>query len=122
MAISSHTLADRLHQITLSGLLTWAEFQAFQTQAETGNIFASGKIRVLILLENFTGWEPGEQWSDVSFFFKHDQDIEKIAVVSESRWRDEMSVFLFADYRQAEARFFTESEREAAHAWLSEGR
>ncbi len=122
MAISSRTLADRLHQITLNGLLTWAEFQAFQTQAETGNIFASGKVRALILLDNFTGWESGEQWGDVSFFFKHDQDIEKIAVVGEPRWRDEMFTFLFADYRQAETQFFTESEREAAHAWLNKGR
>ncbi|MFZ1827355.1 MAG: STAS/SEC14 domain-containing protein [Candidatus Competibacteraceae bacterium] len=106
MAISSHQIADCVHLITLSGLLTWAEFQAFLAQAEAEDVFASGKVKILIHLENFSGWEPGDQWGDVSFFFRHDQDIEKIAVVSDPRWRDEMQVFLFADYRQAEARFF----------------
>lgn len=118
MAISSRQLADRVHLITLSGLLTWVEFQAFLTRAETENVFASGKVRTLIQLEDFAGWEPGEQWGDVSFFFRHDRDIEKIAVVGDPRWRDEMQVFLFADYRQAEARFFPETELELARAWL----
>ncbi|MBK8753735.1 MAG: STAS/SEC14 domain-containing protein [Candidatus Competibacteraceae bacterium] len=118
MAISSHPIADCIHQITLSGLLTWAEFQTFLTQAETENVFASGKVKLLIQLQNFAGWEPGEQWGDVSFFFRHDKDIEKIAVVSDPRWRDDMLTFLFADYRQAEARFFAETDLEPARAWL----
>ena len=86
MTISSQPIADRVYRITLSGLLTWAEFQSFLAQAETANVFATGKVKLLLLLEDFTGWEPGEQWSDVSFFFKHDPDIERIAVVGESRW------------------------------------
>jgi len=54
----------------------------------------------------------------VSFFFKHDADIEKIAIVGDLRWRDDMLIFLFADYRRSEARFFTEHERDKAKAWL----
>lgn len=88
MAISSHQVTDRVHLITLSGLLAWAEFQAFLARVETENVFASGKVRVLIRLEGFAGWEPGEQWGDVSFFFRHDKDIERIAVVGDPRWRD----------------------------------
>ena len=118
MTISSHRIADRVHQITLGGLLTWAEFQAFLARVEAENVFASGKVRALIQLENFVGWEPSDQWGDVSFFFRHDRDIERIAVVCEPRWRDQMQVFLFADYRQAEARFFAETEMEPARAWL----
>ena len=118
MTISSHPVADRVHWITLSGLLTWAEFQAFQSRVEAGNVFASGKVRVLIQLEHFIGWEPSEQWGDVSFFFRHDHDIERIAVVGDPHWRDQMQMFLFADYRQAEARFFPETDLESARAWL----
>jgi hypothetical protein len=55
---------------------------------------------------------------DVSFFFKHDKDIEKIAVASEPVWRDKMLLFLFADYRQAEVRFFAETDLEPARVWL----
>ena len=49
---------------------------------------------------------------------KHDKDIEKIAVVGEPRWRDEMLIFLFVDYRQAEVQFFAETDLEPARAWL----
>ncbi len=118
MAISSRQVADRVHLITLSGLLTWAEFQAFLDQAETRDVFASGKVRALIQLEDFAGWEPGDQWGDVSFFFRHDKEIDRIAIVSDPRWRDQMLTFLFADYRQAEARFFPETDLESARAWL----
>lgn len=119
MAILSRQVEDRVYLITLRGLLTWAEFQAFQNQVEAEDVFASGKVRVLIHLENFLGWEHGDQWGDVSFFFKHDQDVERIAIVGDPRWRDQMLVFLFADYRQAEARFFPRTELEPARAWLT---
>jgi hypothetical protein len=118
MAISSQPLADRVYLITMSRLLTWVEFQTSLAQAETEKVFATGKIKLLLLLDEFAGWEPGEEWGDVSFFFKHDPDIEKIAVVGESRWRDEMQMFLFADYRQAEVRFFAETDLEPARVWL----
>ncbi len=118
MPISSRQIADRTHLITLSGLLTWKEFQAFLDQVETRDVFAAGQVRILIQLEGFTGWEAGEQWGDVSFFFKHDKDIEKIAVASEPVWRDKMLLFLFADYGQAEVRFFAETDLEPARVWL----
>ena len=38
------------------------------SQTEAENIFASGKVRVLIQLADFAGWEPGEQWGDIGFF------------------------------------------------------
>lgn len=68
MAISSCQLTDRVYRVTLSGLLTWAEFQAFLARTEAENVFASGKVRVLIQLDDFAGWEPGEQWGDIGFF------------------------------------------------------
>ena len=118
MSISSHQEANRVHVITLSGLLNWTEFQAFLNQAEARKVFAAGKVKVLIRLDDFAGWEPSDQWGDVSFFFQHDADIEKIAIVGDPRWRDEMLVFLFADYRRAEAQFFAAADLEQAEAWL----
>ena len=79
MAISAVEEANRVHVITLSGLLNWSEFQSFLAEAETRRVFAKGQIKILIQLEDFSGWEPSDAWGDVSFFFKHDADIEKIA-------------------------------------------
>ena len=55
MPISSHLLVDQVHQITLSGLLTWNEYQTFLDQVETRNVFASGKVKILIRLDDFVG-------------------------------------------------------------------
>lgn len=118
ITIASHQEANRVHVITLSGQLIRHEFQDFLNQAEAQKVFAFGKVKVLIRLEDFSGWEPGDQWGDVSFFFRHDADIEKIAIVGDLRRRDEMLVFLFADYRSAEARFFATTDLEQAEAWL----
>lgn len=118
MAISVRKETNRVYVITMSGFVTWAESQAVQARAEAEDIFASGQVRVLIRMEELAGWEPSEQWGDVSFFFRHDADIGRIAVVGDPRWRDEMLTFLFADYRRAEVQFFFETELESARAWL----
>ncbi|HPE73456.1 MAG TPA: STAS/SEC14 domain-containing protein [Candidatus Competibacter sp.] len=85
---------------------------------ESETLMADGKIGILVELENFAGWEPSEQWGDVNFFLKHDADIEKIAIVGDLRWREEALMFVFAGMRQAEVRFFPESELELARVWL----
>ncbi len=118
MTLALRQIADRVYLVTVSGLLTWAEFQASQVRSETENIFATGKLKALVQLDDFAGWEPGEQWGDVGFFFRHDRDVEKIAVVGDPRWRDEALLFLFADSRHAEVRFFPEADLELARAWL----
>jgi hypothetical protein len=118
VSISAVEEANRVYVITVGGLLSWNEYQAFLTEVETRRIFAVGKVRLLIRLEDFSGWEPGDEWGDVSFFFRHDADIEKIAIVGDPRWREDMLIFLFADYRRAEAQFFTEIEQKEAYAWL----
>ena len=64
MAISSHQEANRVHVIVLSGQLVWSEFQAFLNQAEAQKVFAAGKVKVLIRLEDFAGRFPG--WSNGS--------------------------------------------------------
>ncbi|MBK8535120.1 MAG: STAS/SEC14 domain-containing protein [Candidatus Competibacteraceae bacterium] len=82
MAISSPD--SRLHSPDYpERAVDWAEFQTFLTQAETENVFASGKVKLLIQLQNFAGWEPGEQWGMSAFSSDTTKDIEKIAVVSD---------------------------------------
>jgi len=65
VAISAVEEANRVHVITLSGLLNWSEFQSFLAEAETRRVFAKGQIKILIQLEDFSGWEPSDAWGDV---------------------------------------------------------
>jgi hypothetical protein len=61
-----------------------SEIQASALEA----IQRCGKISALFLLENFRGWQRGDEWGDISFLVEHDKDIAKIAVVGEEEWRD----------------------------------
>ena len=117
MAITVRQMTDRVHQVQVSGTLTWNDFQISLSESEA--LMIDGKIGILIELEHFAGWEPSERWGDVSFFLKHDADIEKIAIVGDPRWREEALLFTFAGMRQAEVRFFPELESELARVWLT---
>ncbi|MDG4553222.1 MAG: STAS/SEC14 domain-containing protein [Candidatus Competibacter sp.] len=118
MTIAVRQMTNRVHRVRVSGTLSWNDFQDFLRESEA--LMIDGKIGLLIELENFAGWEPSERWGDVSFFLKHDADIEKIAIVGDPRWREEALLFTFAGMRQAEVRFFPELESELARVWLTD--
>lgn len=77
-----------------------------------------GSVRGMIQLEDFSGWEKSEEWSDMSFFNKHDKGIKAIAVVGDPRWKADMLTFLLAGMRQAEVEFFSDEAK--ARSWLDE--
>ena len=63
-----------------------SEFGAGQS-ALAPNIDVGSKPRLLVILENFEGWERGADWgNDLDFLFVHSSKISKIAIVAEPRW------------------------------------
>jgi SpoIIAA-like len=83
-------------------------------------IAGAGTVKLLVLLENFTGWERGEQWSDTDFFFSHRNDFEKIAVVGHPRWEAQVLAFTGAGLRKGPVKFFPETAETEASVWLTE--
>ena len=71
MAASMEEVEDDLITVRISGLLTHSELTGLQTQI-VRELQHSGMVRVLILTENFTGWEKGGDWGDISFQADHD--------------------------------------------------
>ena len=63
------------------------------------------------------GAHPG--WSDLSFYVKHGDKIERIAIVGPERWRSEALMFAAADLRKAPVEFFAEGDVAEARAWLT---
>jgi hypothetical protein len=76
-------------------------------------------VRLLFVLQGFEGWEPKDDWSDLSFYVKHGDRIERIALVGDERWRDETLMFAVADLRKAPVEFFPAHAVEDARAWLA---
>lgn len=99
------------------GTLTQAALSEMQ-KALAEVIRAQGKVRILVLAENFAGWERGGAWNDFSFQAQYDPSIEKMAIVGDQRWEDLALIFAAKDLRRFPIEYFTPDELDEARAWL----
>ncbi len=76
------------------------------------------KIRLLVRLENFLGWERGAGWDDVGFLMEHGDDIEKMAIVGEDRWKEDVFLFVGKGLRATEIEFFAPESLREAEDWV----
>ena len=110
---------DDISVLRISGILKRSEFAAEQS-AFARAIDIGSKPRLLVILENFEGWERGADWNDLDFLISHGGKIYKIAVVAESRWETLALAFAGAGVRRAPVKFFPPNELEQARSWLAE--
>ncbi len=110
---------DRLLVLRIGGELKKSELDAMQFEF-VEKIAGGGTVKLLVLLENFTGWERSEAWGDTDFFFSHRNDFEKIAVVGDPGWEAQVLAFTGAGLRQGPVKFFPGTAESEARAWLTE--
>jgi len=108
-----------IYVLRFSGILKRSEFAAEQN-ALARQIDTGSKPRLLVILENFEGWERGADWNDLDFLISHGGKIHKIAVVAEPRWETLALAFAGAGVRRAPVKFFPPNELEQARSWLAE--
>jgi hypothetical protein len=84
MAVESREEAGgEILVIRLSGKLTRQDYERFVPEVER-LIRRHGKIRMLVQLHDFHGWELGGWWEDLKFDWKHFADIDRLALVGET--------------------------------------
>ena len=111
---SGDTLTARI-----SGKLTQPELAALQDAA--GDILEKqGRTRLLILTDDFEGWERGGDWGDLSFSIEHDKHIEKMAIVGDKKWEDLALLFTSKGLRPFPIEYFVPADLAKARAWLAE--
>lgn len=111
--------ADGICALRISGILKRSEFDAEQS-ALSHKIDTGLKPRLLVMLENFEGWEQGKDWgNDLEFLFSYSERIAKIAIVAELRWETLALAFAGAGFRRAPVKFFPPNELEQARSWLA---
>jgi hypothetical protein len=119
MAVSLRHEQDNVYRIEISGMLQERDFVAAQrslaAELEGGG---RGRVRLLVVLAQFEGWESAA-WSDLAFYVGHGDDIERIAIVGDDRWRDEALMFAATDLRKAPVAYFGAIDATQARAWLS---
>jgi hypothetical protein len=118
MPISLEHERDNIFRLDVRGTLRHVEFEACQARLAAA-MASGGPSRLLFVLDGFEGWEPHAGWSDLSFYAKHGDAIERIAIVGPERWRSETLMFAAADLRRAPVEFFVDGDIAEARAWLT---
>src|SRR5258708_12159195 len=96
---------DDICVLRISGILKRSEFGAEQN-ALARKINMGSKPRLLVILENFEGWERGADWgNDLDFLFLHAGKISKIAIFAEPRWDTLPLPFSAAEFRPPPVKF-----------------
>jgi hypothetical protein len=117
MAIRIEAEANGLLVIRVSSLVTREDMKQWQ-EAIVAVIKRYGKAKALVVLEVFQGWKKTDAWEDISFIAEYDKKIEKIAVIGDLKWRDDMFAFMGKPFRSASIEFFNPSQESEARTWL----
>jgi len=109
--------SENFFVVTIKGVYTYDDQKEIEKHGG-GNTNLDQKVKILVLAEEFAGWGKEGDWGDLTFMYEHDAQIEKIAVVAEDKWKDQILMFLGAGRRQAAVEFFLPGETQAARDWL----
>ncbi|MGI9518853.1 MAG: STAS/SEC14 domain-containing protein [Pirellulaceae bacterium] len=103
-------------QVTASGKLSGDDYTTFEP-AVNQLIESAGKIKILFVMQDFHGWEPGAVWEDIKFATKHCRDIDKIAMVGEKDWERWMAT-ICKPFTMSKIQYFEAGEQDQAQQWL----
>lgn len=109
---------DKIYRLDITGRLSKSEFDAVQHQL-AGEIQAAGPVRLMVVLDGFEGWEPGAGWSDLNFYIRYGDAVERIAIVGDEAWRSQALMFAAADLRRGPVLFFPPGGDRDASLWLA---
>jgi len=108
--------AGKVLHVSVTGKLTKESYESFAPCVDA-QIKEHGRIRVLFEMHDFHGWTVGAMWEDVKFDFQHWKDIERLAIVGESKWEEGMAVFC-KPFTSAKIQYFDHSQLDDAKSWI----
>ena len=117
MAVEIIDVAEKLLRFNVRGMFTKADYDRIIQIAKQA-IERKGKVHALVILEAFEGWERRGGWGDVSFMMEQGQHIEKMAIVGDEKWHDEVGAFTAKGFRATAVEFFTPPRLHEALTWL----
>ena len=76
-----------------------------------------GKVRLLMLMDEFEGITLHAAWDDFVFMLKHRDAIERLALVGEDRWERWLAK-LGRPFIKGETEYFDKAQLDEAWQWL----
>jgi hypothetical protein len=105
--------------ISVTGKLSKEDYKSFVPKVEE-LILKFGKIRVVLEMRDFHGWETSALWEDIKFDIKHLSDIDSLALVGDKKWEKGMSIFC-KPFTKAQIKYFDLTELYKAYEWIRAG-
>jgi len=109
--------SENLFVINVKEVLTFNDQKEVEERARA-EIDRSQKTKLLVLAEEFSGWGKDGDWGDLTLMHEYDPYIEKIAIVADEKWKDQVLMFVGAGRRQASVEFFFPGQEQDARDWL----
>jgi hypothetical protein len=107
--------------LRLSGLLRKQDMLDLQRKSRV-LIEQGRKLRVLVIIEGFRGWEKTAAWDDMgedmAFMLEHGDDIVKMALVGDEAWKEEAFMFVGKGVRATRVEYFPTEKMKEAAAWV----
>jgi len=117
MAIKLEEKGDgNVLEVAMTGKLAKDDYESFVPVVER-LVQQHGKIRLLVVMNDFHGWTAGAMWEDTKFAAHHFRDIERLAIVGENRWQQGMATFC-KPFTAATVRYFEHPLLEEARNWV----
>jgi len=79
------------------------------------------RIRLHVIVENFTGCEASADGNDVQVLEEHGRNIEKVAILGEEQWRNGVCALIGKAFQLTPIEYYSPFDRARAIAWLTEG-
>lgn len=109
---------EGLLNITLAGTIDKNDYRALVAEF-TRLVGLQGKLRLLLGMTHFHGWDTDAHWEEMKFDIKHLDKIDCLAVVGEVRAQRVIACY-FRPFIPAEVRYFEVDDVDEARAWLTD--
>ena len=103
-------------EVKVTGKLTKESYEKFVPVVE-GQLKEHGVVRMLFSMHDFHGWTAGALWEDIKFGAHHWKDIERLALVGETKWQKGMAVFC-KPFTKAKIEYFDQDKIAEARQWV----
>ena len=113
-------LPERVLGVKASGEVTADDYRTVLVPAIEEQLTKHQKVRLLYVIgEGFKGYTGGAAWEDAKVGMKHLTSFERVAVVTDVDWIENM-IRAFGFAIPGEVRVFDDDDLEAAREWISE--
>jgi hypothetical protein len=117
MGIEVLELSRNLMMFIVSGQLTQLELAEAQRQA-AASMSKMDRVRIIVIAEDFRGWEKGGQWDDMSFQAENDGKVERMAIVGDKKWKELVLTFVGQGLREFPIEYFEHGQLAKARSWV----